>query len=114
VREWVEWVKHNLPIYTAPLPPSLLAKSKTAKFSLQFSKKSRPPAKKKRRENFAVFETRRRLVRKPAQTKLNFGKKFELSCIFEQNQKPLFSGGFSVFALGFAGKNKSDRIEGGI
>ena len=31
VREWVEWVKHNLHIYTAPLPPSLSSEVQTSK-----------------------------------------------------------------------------------
>jgi hypothetical protein len=50
-------VKHNLPIYTAPLPPPISSELKIRKIFLSFFQKSRPPQKRKRVENFSVFET---------------------------------------------------------
>jgi hypothetical protein len=49
VREWVEWVKHNLTIYTAPLPPSLSSEVQNRKIFLSIFKKI-PPARKKEKE----------------------------------------------------------------
>ena len=57
MREREEWVKHNLPIYTAtvPLPPSLSSEVQNRKIFLSIFQKSRPPAKKKESGKFFGF-----------------------------------------------------------
>jgi hypothetical protein len=72
VREWVEWVKHNLHSYTAPLPPSLSSEVQNPQnFPFIFFKNPVRPQKRKRVENFSVFEAPTFIgARKQAHTKV--------------------------------------------
>jgi hypothetical protein len=64
------WGKHNIPFYTALLPPPLSSEFKNLKIFHSFSFLRAGELLKKMKENFADFEASCKLARKQAHTKV--------------------------------------------
>jgi hypothetical protein len=96
VREWVEWVKHNLPFINRAA--SAFASSEVQNpqnFPFIFFKIPRARFSEKELENFSVFESSElsgRGSRRIQEINSFFGKRFERGCIFVQKRKTFLLG----------------------